>query len=61
MTRKRQVDENIIKLDADDNESNEYKMEAIQNSTVYTKESVSQLSRLYYLVFWKSYLKEKNP
>ena len=51
-TRKRRVDKNdMAELDADDNESGEYKVEAIQNSAVYARESESgYLSELYYLV-----------
>ena len=60
-TKKGRVDKNATKLDAGDNESSEYKMEAICNSAVYAKESESgYILGLYYLGFWKSYLKEKN-
>ena len=38
----------------------EYKMEVIQDSTVYIKEANGHLPRLYYLVALKSYLEEKN-
>ena len=38
-----------------------YKVEVIWNSAIYTKESESgYFLGLYYLVFWKSYLEEKN-
>ena len=43
-----QINENTIKLaklDIGDNDSNEYKVEAICNSVVYTKKSVSYLPR----------------
>ena len=51
ITRKERVDENdATKLDAGDNESGEYKMEAIYNSAVHVKESVGHLSGLYYLI-----------
>lgn len=40
--------------------SEEYKIETICNNKVYTNKSKGHLSGLYYLVFWKSYLKEKN-
>ena len=42
------------------NNCGEYKIETIQNSIVYTKESESHLPRLYYLVSWKEYPKEEN-
>ena len=38
----------------------EYKMKAIQESAVYTKEADGHLLELYYLVAWKSYPEEKN-
>ena len=37
-----------------------YKVEAIQDSTVYVKEADGHLLRLYYLVAWKDYLEEEN-
>ena len=55
------MDEDATKLDAGDNDSNKYKMKAICNSAVYTRESESShLPGLYYLVFWKGYLEEEN-
>lgn len=49
------------KLEASNNNLKEYKVETIWNNVVYTKESKScYLPGLYYLVFWKSYLKEEN-
>ena len=38
----------------------EYKVKAIQNSTVYTKEADGYLLRLYFLVTWKGYLEKKS-
>ena len=38
----------------------EYKVEAIWNNAVYTKEANGHLLELYNLVTWKSYLKEKK-
>ena len=49
-----------IEFDAGDNDSKEYKIEAIWDSVVYTRESESHLLGLYYLVFWKKYPKEEN-
>ena len=47
-------------MDADDN-SGEYKVEAIWDSAVYMRKSKSgHLPGLYYLVSWKRYLEEKN-
>ena len=58
-TKKGRMD-NKIELDAGD-DSGEYKVEAIRDSTVYARESKSgQLPGLYYLVLWKEYLKEEN-
>ena len=51
----------MIKLDAGKNNSKKYKVKVIQNSTIYIKKfKSSYLLKLYYLVFWKSYLKKKN-
>ena len=38
----------------------EYKMEAIRDIAVYTKQADRHLPELYNLVVWKSYLKKKN-
>ena len=38
----------------------EYKVDGIQDSAVYARESAKQLSGLYYLILWKGYPKEKN-
>ena len=58
-TRKGWVDENATELDAG-NEGSEYKVEAICNSAVYTRESAGHLPGLYYLVSWKGYPEKKN-
>ena len=60
-TRKGRVDdENMAKLDADDN-SREYKVEIIWNNAFYARKSESgNLPGLYYLVSWKGYLEEKK-
>ena len=50
-TRKGQVDENGMELDAGENDSGEYKVEAICDSAVYTRKLESDhLLELYYLV-----------
>ena len=62
-TRKGRVDEVVrqIKFDVGNNESGEYEVEAIRDSTVYAKKSESgHVPGLYYLVSWKGYLEEKN-
>ena len=63
ITKKGRVDKNAIKLaklNAGDNEGNEYKMEVIYDSAVYARESVGHLPGLYYRVFWKDYLEKEN-
>ena len=51
---------NATKLDTG-KDSNKYKLEAIFYSAVYIKKSeLVHLLGLYILVFWKSYLKDKN-
>ena len=52
-TKKEQVDENnIMELNAGNNNSKEYKVEIICNSMVFAKESESNhLPKLYYLIF----------
>ena len=46
-------------MDASKNNS-QYKIQVICDSMVYTKKSIDYLSGLYYLIFWKGYLEEKN-
>ena len=54
------MDENATGLKASNN-SEEYEVEAIWDSTVYAKKSESShLQGFYYLVFWKGYLEEEN-
>lgn len=60
-TRKEQVDENTTELDTGKDESRKYKVKAIYNSMVYTKDlELGHLPELYHLVFWKNYLEEEN-
>ena len=47
-----------LEFKADDNKK--YKVESIQDSTIYARELAGQLPKFYYLVLWKSYLKEEN-
>ena len=59
--KKGRVDENITELDVGDNNSEKYKMEAIRNSAVYTRELKSDhILSFYYLILWKEYSEEKN-
>ena len=61
--RKGWVDKKIrqIKFDASNNDSREYKVEAIWDNAVYTQElKLGHLPDLYYLVSWKGYLEEEN-
>ncbi len=41
-------------------DNKKYKIEAIIDSTVYSKESNNQIPSFYYLILWKSYPKEEN-
>ena len=53
-------EENAEELDASNN-SGEYEVEAIWDSTVYARKSESgHLPGLYYLVSWKGYPEEEN-
>ena len=56
------MDEKVrqIEFDADNNNSGEYKVEAIWDSAVYKRESKDHLPGLYYLVSWKRYPEEEN-
>ena len=61
ITKKKPVDKRIKELELEAGNSKEYKVEAIQDSDVYTSKSESgQLPGLYYLIAWKGYLEEEN-
>ena len=49
-----------LELEFDAGDDKKYKIEAIKNSAVYTKEVEGHLTGLYYLVSWKSYPKEES-
>ena len=49
-TRKGRVDKDATELDANNDESGEYKVEAIRDSAVYARESAGHLPGLYHLV-----------
>ena len=58
--KKRWINGNITKLGIS-NDNKKYKVEIICNNVVYKRELESDyLPKLYYLVFCKSYLEEKN-
>ena len=57
-TKKERVDENMTEFKAGN--SKKYKVEVIQDSTVYINKAEGHLPNLYYLVAWKRYLKEEN-
>ena len=60
ITKKKWIDENIMELN-NKKDSKKNKVEVIFNSTVYAIKSKSDhLLKLYYLVYSKGYLKEKN-
>ena len=61
-TRKGQMDEEVRQMEFDaGDDSREYEVEAILNSTVYIRESESgHLPSLHYLVSWKRYPEEEN-
>ena len=50
-TKKGRLDENATELNTGNDESGEYKVKAVCDSTVYAKESKDHLLRLYYLIF----------
>ena len=59
--RKKQVDDNVIKLEFDISNSEEYKVEAIWDNAIYAiKLGSNHLLGLYYLMACKGYSKEKN-
>ena len=60
-TRKDRVDERVKELELEAGNSEEYDLEIIWDSAIYTTESESgQLPGLDYLVAWKEYPKEEN-
>ena len=49
-TTKEQVDEKVTKLDFEAGNSKEYKVKAIRDSKVYSRQLEGHLPKLYYLV-----------
>lgn len=59
--KKKEIDKIITYLEFDTDNSKKYKIQMIKNSAVYAiKLELGQLLALYYLVFWKNYLKENK-
>ena len=58
-TRKRWMNE-FLAPEFELSNNKEYKVEVIQNSTVYAKEADGYLPELYYLVIWKGYQEKEN-
>ena len=60
-TKKGRVDEKTSQLEFEDDEGEEYEVEAIRDSAVYARESESgHLPGLYYLISWKGFPEEEN-
>ena len=60
-TKKGRVSKKVPELAAGEEDSEEYKVEAIRDNAVYANQSESgHLPGLYYLITWKGYPKEKN-
>ena len=62
-TKKERVDDDVRQMEfyAGDNDSRDYKVKAIWDSAVYTRESKSgYLLGFYYLVLWKRYPEKEN-
>lgn len=64
ITKKRQVDKIMSKLEFVNGKSknSKYEIKTIWNSAVYAKQSETKayLSNLYYLILWKEYSKKDN-
>ena len=62
ITRKKPVHQKTSQPEFEDNNiGEEYEIEVISNRAVYAKELESdQLPSLYYLIFWKDFLKEEK-
>ena len=55
------MDKDIRQIKFDISNDEEYKVEAIWDSTVYARElKLGHLLGFYYLVLWKDYLEEEN-
>ena len=60
-TKKGRVSKEVLELDAGNEDSEKYKVEAIRDSAVYANKLESGYPLgFYYLVAWKGYPKEEN-
>ena len=59
-TKKGQINDMQLDFEFETGNDKEYKVNGIWNSVVYTKKSVGQLPKLYYLVLWKGYPEKEN-
>ena len=60
-TRKGRVEDNVTQLEFEAGDNAEYKVEAIWDSAIYTRElEAGHLPGLYYLILWKGYPEEEN-
>lgn len=59
--RKKQANK-LLKLEPEFNveKNKKYKVTIIQDNVIYTKLAENQLSKLYYLVFWTSFLEDRS-
>ena len=60
ITRKEQVDKQVIKLEIEAGNSKEYEIKAICNRTIYIYKAKSYLPGLYNLIMWRKYSKIEN-
>ena len=58
--KKGRVNDTQLNFEFEAGNDKEYKIDGIQNSAVYAKESSRQLPGLYYLVLWTGYREEEN-
>ena len=59
-TKKGQVNDIQLDFEFEAGNGEEYEVDGIWDSAVYTRESAGQLPGLYYLVLWKDYPEEEN-
>lgn len=61
--KKKQVNQSLLlelKREFKVKNNKKYKIKAIVDSTVYNKKINNQMLDFYYLILWKSYLKDEN-
>lgn len=59
-TKIKQIKNNVMQLDFEVGNNEEYKVEDIWDGIVYVRESDGHLPRFYYLVSWKSYFENES-